>query len=140
MRVLIVEPGKAPYEKDIENSIDAMEAIVGGPLQSFTLLKEQAAIVCNEIGKLVELPRNRALFFHGKPDIRATSFAEHFLFARHPATVANGVLCQTSMFLCLKNVFVTRNHLLSLIASSFASRQMKMVLWRMSLQNCLCAP
>lgn len=69
MRVLIVEPGKAPYEKDIENSLDAMGAIVGGPLESLTLLKEQAAIMCNEIGKLIDLPRNRALFFHGKPDI-----------------------------------------------------------------------
>ena len=61
MRVLIVEPGKAPYVKDINPSLYAMQEVVGGLIQTVYPFEEAVALICNEEGKLMDLPLNRAL-------------------------------------------------------------------------------
>ena len=60
MNVLVVEPGYAPYEKEI-NGLQEMQAVVGGPIQAIYPYKEQVAIVCNEEGLLLGLPFNRSI-------------------------------------------------------------------------------
>lgn len=61
MRVLIVEPGKAPYEKEIPPTLEAMQKIVGGTIQAIYPFEEPVALICNDEGKLLELPPNRVL-------------------------------------------------------------------------------
>ena len=61
MKVLIVEPEKAAYEMEIEDSLEAKQKIVGGLIQAVYPYKEQVALVCNDEGKLMDLPLNRAL-------------------------------------------------------------------------------
>ena len=61
MRVLIVEPGKAPYTKDIDPGLHAMQEVVGGLIQAVYPFEEPVALICNEEGKLINLPLNRAL-------------------------------------------------------------------------------
>ena len=61
MNVLMVEPGKAPYETQIGNDLRSMQGAVGGYIQAVYPYEEPVVLVCNEEGKLDGLPLNRAL-------------------------------------------------------------------------------
>lgn len=61
MNVLMVEPGKAPYETQIGDDLQSMQALVGGYLEAVYPFEQPAALVCRESGKLDGLPLNRAL-------------------------------------------------------------------------------
>ena len=50
--VLIVEPGKEPYAKDIDSGLKSMQHEVGGYIQAVYPFEEPVAIVCNEEAKL----------------------------------------------------------------------------------------
>ncbi len=60
MKAVIVEPMEKPIIKDIENSLESLQEIVGGYIQVIEPF-DDAAIICNEEGKLRSLPLNRAL-------------------------------------------------------------------------------
>ena len=62
MNVLIVEPGKEPRAAEIEQTLEAMQAVVGGYIQAIYPFDEPVALVCHEEGKLLNLPLNRALY------------------------------------------------------------------------------
>ena len=76
MKVLIVEPGKSPYEAEIEGGLEAMQAIVGGNIEVTYPFEDPVGLICNEEGKFEGLPLNRALFLEdGRPyDIIAGTF------------------------------------------------------------------
>ena len=61
MRVLIVEPGKAPCQSEIGRKLSSMQKVVGGTIQVLYPFEEPVALVCNDEGKLMGLPANRAL-------------------------------------------------------------------------------
>ena len=61
MNVLMVEPGKAPYETQIGDDLQSMQALVGGYIQAVYPFEQPVALVCNEHGKRDGLPFNRAL-------------------------------------------------------------------------------
>ena len=61
MNVLMVEPGKAPYETQIGGDLRSMQAAVGGYIQAVYPYEEPVALICNEDGKMDALPFNRAL-------------------------------------------------------------------------------
>ena len=61
MNVLMVEPGKAPYETQIGDDLQSMQAVVGGYIQAVYPYEGPVALICNEDGKLDSLPLNRAL-------------------------------------------------------------------------------
>lgn len=60
MRVLVVEPEHRPEVRKIDDSLTAMQEIVGGLIQS-VYLDGSVALVCHDEGKLMNLPANRAL-------------------------------------------------------------------------------
>lgn len=62
MQVVIVEPGKEPYTKDIENELKAFQNVVGGWIETVNLTGD-FILICNEEGKLNGLPPNRDLGF-----------------------------------------------------------------------------
>ena len=62
MKVLMVEPGKAPYEKDLAGGLKPMQEAVGGMIQCIYPFHERAALVCNDEGKILGLPLNRAVY------------------------------------------------------------------------------
>lgn len=63
MKVLIVEPLKEPYVKEIPNTLEAEQAIVGELIQAiYPFDHPEIALICNDEGKLMGLPLNRALF------------------------------------------------------------------------------
>lgn len=59
--VLVVEPGKEPYSKEIDSGLESLQHEVGGYIQAVYPFEEPVAIVCNEEAKLEGLPLNRAL-------------------------------------------------------------------------------
>ena len=60
MRVLVVEPEQRPEEREIDDSLTAMQKIVGGYIQPIHL-DDSVVLVCNEEGKLMDMPANRGL-------------------------------------------------------------------------------
>ena len=61
MRILIVEPGKAPRQSEIRRKLSSMQKVVGGTIQVIYPFEEPVALVCNDEGKLLGLPANRGL-------------------------------------------------------------------------------
>lgn len=61
MRVVVVEPKKKPMVQDIGSGLESMQKIVGGSIQAVYPFDEPVALICNEEGKLLNLPLNRAL-------------------------------------------------------------------------------
>ena len=65
IKVLKVEPDKAPELIEMPNELEAMQAIVGGYIEVFPLA-DDVAIVCNEEGKMNGLPLNRPIYHEGE--------------------------------------------------------------------------
>ena len=61
MTILVVEPMKTPTVQEIDGSLESMQRIVGGDIEAVYPFDDPVAIVCNEEGKLLSLPMNRAL-------------------------------------------------------------------------------
>lgn len=62
MRVVMVETGRKAYEMELENGLGSMQRTVGGLIQAvYEPGGRDAALICNEEGKLLGLPLNRAL-------------------------------------------------------------------------------
>ena len=59
--VLVVEPGKEPYVKEIDSGLESLQHEVGGCIEAIYPYEDPVALVCNEEGKLEGLPLNRAL-------------------------------------------------------------------------------
>lgn len=62
MKVLMVEPGRSPYETEIEGGLKSLQAAVGGDIQAVYPYDDMVALICNEEGKYMGLPLNRALY------------------------------------------------------------------------------
>lgn len=50
--VLVVEPGKTPYVKEIDSGLVSLQSEVGGWIEAVYPFEDPVAIVCNEEGKL----------------------------------------------------------------------------------------
>ena len=62
MKILIVEPMKAPYAAEIDGSLESMQSTVGGLIQVIYPFDDpKIALVCNDEGKLLGLLLNRPL-------------------------------------------------------------------------------
>ena len=61
MKILVVEPGKAPKVNEIDGSLESMQRIVGGYIQAIYPFDDPIALVCNDEGKINGLPPNRVL-------------------------------------------------------------------------------
>lgn len=61
MKILLCEPGKLAYEKDIPHTLETMQELVGGLITAVYPYEEPVAVVCNDEGLLLGLPLNRKL-------------------------------------------------------------------------------
>ena len=73
IKVLVIEPNKAPYEKEIEDGLASLQNEVGGMIQAIYPFEEEVAIICNDEGKLEGL---RCI---------STLLGCYFLFTRRPS-------------------------------------------------------
>ena len=61
MTVLVVEPMKEPYVKEIDPDLHSLQAEVGGDIGATYPYSDPVALVCNDEGKLIGLDLNRGL-------------------------------------------------------------------------------
>ena len=61
MRILLIAPGTKPRVVNIEHTLTAMQELVGGTIQAIYPFADKVALVCNDEGKLLGLPLNRAV-------------------------------------------------------------------------------
>ena len=61
IRVLFLSPGKKAEMREIEHTLESMQSQVGGMIEEYMPFDDDAAIVCNEEGKMMGLPLNRAV-------------------------------------------------------------------------------
>lgn len=57
MNVIYKAPGCAPEIRDIPNTLQELQAAVGGYIETVTIA-EDCVIICNEEGRLLGLPHN----------------------------------------------------------------------------------
>lgn len=62
MNVLVVEPMKKPYMKDIDSGLHSLQREVGGYIEAIYPYEDLVGLVCNEEGKIEGLPLNRAIY------------------------------------------------------------------------------
>ena len=61
MKIIVLEPGKRPYSKEVANDLYDLQEIVGGNLETAKCFPDGACLMCNEEGKILGLPFNRFL-------------------------------------------------------------------------------
>ena len=72
--VLLIEPNKYPKMIEIDDTLEAMQTVVGGDIEEYMPFEDEVAIICNEEGKVNGLPPNRAVY--GEPQAVEMTFAE----------------------------------------------------------------
>lgn len=65
IKVISVPAGKQAFIKEISTSLKSLQAEVGGYIQALYPFDDEVALICNDDGKLMGLPLNRALKIHG---------------------------------------------------------------------------
>lgn len=62
LKVLLIEPEKYPKVIEIDDTLEAMQEVVGGQIEEYMPFEDEVAIICNEEGKVMGLPLNRAIY------------------------------------------------------------------------------
>ncbi len=62
MKIIVVEPQKKPVVRDIDPGLASMQKLVGGFIEAVYPFDDPVALICNDEGKLMGLPLNRALY------------------------------------------------------------------------------
>lgn len=76
IKVLVVEPHKYPYPKEIDSGLASLQHEVGGDIEAVYPFEDaDVALICAEEGKLLGYELNRALYDEGEIyDILAGTF------------------------------------------------------------------
>ncbi len=61
MRILVIEPERKPKIRAIDGTLETMQEIVGGLIQTLYPFDDSVTLVCNDEGKLMNLPANHCL-------------------------------------------------------------------------------
>lgn len=61
IKVLVCRVGEAACVEEIENTLESMQALVGGYIEAIFPFIEPIALVCNEDSKCQDLPLNRPI-------------------------------------------------------------------------------
>lgn len=61
IKVVFIQPGEKPKLVEIENTLKGYYGLVGDPIQAIYPFEDDAAVICNDEGKLNGMPLNRAI-------------------------------------------------------------------------------
>lgn len=61
IKILVVEPMKPCRVQEVADELDALQAIVGGNIESVSVFNDSVTLICNENGIDLGLPANRPL-------------------------------------------------------------------------------
>ena len=59
--VILVEPGEEAKMITMGDNLEAMQGIVGGLIEEYMPYEDEVALVCNDEGKMIGMPPNRAI-------------------------------------------------------------------------------
>lgn len=65
IKVVAVPVGKKAFVKEIKTGLKSLQSEVGGLIQAIYPFEDEVALLCNDEGKLMRLPLNRALRLNG---------------------------------------------------------------------------
>ena len=65
IKVIKVPVGEKAYVKEISTGLKSLQLEVGGYIQSLYPFEDEVSLICNDEGKLMGLPLNRALRLNG---------------------------------------------------------------------------
>ena len=66
LNVLLVEPNKTPRQVEIPHTLESLQEAVGGYIEAAYPYGDMVGIICNEEGKINQLPLNRAIYGEDK--------------------------------------------------------------------------
>ena len=90
IRVISVPVGRQAYAKEIDRGLKALQNEVGGLIQVLYPFEDEIALICNDEGKLMGLPLNRALKMDGLSGIQIYDIISgDFLVAFAPSDSEN---------------------------------------------------
>lgn len=69
IKVVLVEPNKKAIVTEIGSTLEDMQSAVGGLIQAMYPFEDEVVLICNEEGKLLQLPANRGIRMDGEEDI-----------------------------------------------------------------------
>lgn len=78
INVLLVEPNKYPKMIEIDDTLEAMQKIVGGNIEEYMPFEDEVAVVCNDEGKFNRMLPNRAVYSDDK-EMRDIIFGPFFV-------------------------------------------------------------
>ena len=61
IRVIVCRSDERAQVAEIEDSLEAMQEVVGGMIQEYMPFEDEVALICNEEGKMRGLPLNRGI-------------------------------------------------------------------------------
>lgn len=64
IKVIICPADRMPYVTNISNTLENLQRIVGGYIETAMVFSD-AVVICNEEGRLLGLPENQSLFLSG---------------------------------------------------------------------------
>lgn len=95
LKVLILEPGKIAKEVEIDDTLEAMQQTVGGRIEQLMPFEDEVAIVCNEEGKILGLPLNRAIYAEQEVDMSYSELKDKFRTAERNGQHMQGYIVFT---------------------------------------------
>ena len=112
MTILLISPVQSPRKITIDDTLDAMQRIVGGPIQAVYPFKEPVALICHEEGKLLHLPLNRALRSPDTGEIYDIIAGDFFLCAAPPdsdrfESLSDSQLARYTRIFCTPELFLS---------------------------------
>ena len=111
--VLLIQPGKYPKTVEIEDSLEAMQALVGGDIEEYMPFEDEAAIICNEEGKMCGLPLNRAIYAEEEVDMTYSEMAQKFREAEKNSEHLDGYIVFTEDSFTEKYPLESRTYVVS---------------------------
>ena len=76
--VLLVEPNKYPKMIEIDDTLEAMQKVVGGGIEEYMPFDDDAAIICNDESKYNGMLPNRAIYSDDK-EMQDIIFGQFFV-------------------------------------------------------------
>lgn len=61
IKVVVVEPNEEAKIIEVKNTLESMQELVGGYIETYGPFEDEAIIVCNEEGRMNGMPSNRAM-------------------------------------------------------------------------------
>lgn len=111
--VLLVQEGKYPKTIEIDDTLEAMQRLVGGDIEEYIPFEDEVAIICNEEGKVNGLPLNRAVYAEEEVDMSYGEMAQKFREAEKNGNHLDGYIVFTEDSFTEKYPLESRTYVVS---------------------------